>query len=41
MLECKGTTTASRVCEYYYLVTSLVFSIVDILGLAALEWFFS
>jgi hypothetical protein len=37
----KGMTTASRVCEYECLVTSLVFSIVDILGSAALEWFFS
>jgi hypothetical protein len=37
----KGMTTASEVCEYKYLVTSFVFSIMDILGLAALEWFVS
>jgi hypothetical protein len=30
-----------RVCEYECLVTSFVFSIVDILGLAAPELFFS
>jgi len=30
-----------RVCEYECLVTSFVFGIVDILGLAAPEWFFS
>jgi hypothetical protein len=33
----KGMTTASGVCEYECLVTSFVFDIVDILGLAALE----
>jgi hypothetical protein len=37
----QGTTTASGVCECYYLVSSLVFEIVDILSLAAPEWFFS
>jgi hypothetical protein len=35
----KGMTTASGVCEYECLVTSFVFGIVDILGLAAPEWF--
>jgi hypothetical protein len=30
-----------RVCEYECLVTSFVFSIVDILGLVAPKWFFS
>jgi hypothetical protein len=34
-------TTASEVCECECLVTSFVFGIVDFLGLAALEWFFS
>jgi hypothetical protein len=34
-------TTASEVCEYECFVTSFVFSIVDFLGLAAPEWFFS
>jgi len=33
-------TTASEVCEYECLVTSFIFGIVDILGLAAKEWFF-
>jgi hypothetical protein len=33
----KGKTIALRVCEYECLVTSFVFGIVDILGLAALE----
>jgi hypothetical protein len=33
----KGMTTASEVCEYKCLVTSFVFGIVDILGLAASE----
>jgi hypothetical protein len=37
----QGTTTASKVCECYYFVTSLVFLIMDIPGLAAPEWFFS
>jgi hypothetical protein len=32
-------TTASEVCEYECLKTSFVFGIVDILGLAAPEWF--
>jgi hypothetical protein len=31
----KGMTTASEVCEYECLVTSFIFGIVDILGLAA------
>jgi len=37
----KGMTTASEVCEYECLVTSFVYGIVDILGSAASEWFFS
>jgi hypothetical protein len=31
----QGTTTTLGVCECYYFVTSFVFWIVDILGLAA------
>jgi hypothetical protein len=37
----QGTTTGSGVCECYYFVTSFVFRMVDILGLAAPKWFFS
>jgi hypothetical protein len=37
----KSMTTTSEVCEYECLVTSFVFGIVDILGLAAPKWFFS
>jgi hypothetical protein len=33
--------TASEVCEYERFITSFVFGTVDILGLAAPEWFFS
>jgi hypothetical protein len=36
-----GMTTSSVVCEYKCLITSFVFGIVDILGLAAPKWFFS
>jgi len=35
----QGTTTASGVCECYYFVTSLVFLIVDILGVSILASF--
>jgi len=37
----QGMTIASRVCECYYFVSSFVFLIMNILGLVALEWFFS
>jgi hypothetical protein len=40
-VKVKGMTTTSRVCEYECLITSFIFGIVDILGLAAPEWFFS
>jgi hypothetical protein len=40
-VKVKSMTTVSEVCEYECLVTSFVFSIMDILGLAVLEWFFS
>jgi hypothetical protein len=37
----KSMITASEVCEYERFITSFVFGTVDILGLAAPEWFFS
>jgi hypothetical protein len=40
-VKVQGTTTASGVCECYCFVTSFVFRIVEILGLAAPELFFS
>jgi len=37
----QGMTTALGTCECYYLVSSFAFWIVEFLGLAAPEWFFS